>query len=63
MPQHLSVDGGLIGPKPMPNGVGRSLCSVGGIGLAEDTSNVVAHGVDTNEKIFANLPVGLAAAD
>ena len=44
-------------------GVGGSFGSVGGFGLVQDAAHVVAPGLDTDEQLFADLPVGLAAGD
>ena len=43
--------------------VSGCLGAVGGVGLVEDVAYVVAHGLDADDELFANLPVGLAAAD
>ena len=43
--------------------IGCGLGPVGGVGLVEDIAYVVAHSLDANEEVFADLAVGLAPAD
>ena len=47
----------------MPCGITRSLGAVGGVGLIEDASDVVAHCPEADEEFFGDLPVSLARCD
>ena len=42
-------------------GEGRRFGAIGGIGLVQDVSNVVADGSEADEQFFGDLPVGLTA--
>ena len=61
MQRFLSAN--LIARQSTPHGVARRLGPVGRVGLVEDTSHVVAHGVDAYDKFLGDFSVGLACGD
>lgn len=47
----------------MASGIAGGFDAVDSVCLVEDVAHVLAYGSDTDERFFADLPVGLPSAD